>query len=164
MRDAARIQRRAHLGDIGLVHRALGLALLEVPDRSGRAGGQCRRQRRGEDEAGGKRPHEIDQVLRPGDVAAHHAEGLAQRALDHGQPVHQPLALGNAAAARAVHADRMHLVEIGHRAVLVGDVADFADRRDIAVHRIDALEGDQLRRRRIVPGSSAGRGRASHCA
>jgi hypothetical protein len=45
-----------------------------------------------------------------------------------GDAVHQPLALGNAAAARAVHADRVDLVDIGHRAVLVADVADLGDR------------------------------------
>ena len=56
------------------------------------------------------------------------------------------VALGNAAAARAVHADGMDLVEIGQRVVLVGEVADRGDRRDVAVHRIDALEGDQLGR------------------
>ena len=39
------------------------------------------------------------------DIAAHHAERLAQRALDHVDAVHQPFALGNAAAARAVEAD-----------------------------------------------------------
>ena len=39
-------------------------------------------------------------------------------------PVGDLVALGNAAAARAVHADRMDLVEIGERVVLVGEVAD----------------------------------------
>jgi len=36
------------------------------------------------------------------------------------------------------------LVEIGHRAVSVGDVAEFAHWRDVAVHRIDRLEADEL--------------------
>ena len=58
------------------------------------------------------------------------------------------VALGNAAAARAVHADGVDLVEIGHRAVLLGEIADRRDRRDVAVHRVDALEGDELRARR----------------
>ena len=39
----------------------------------------------------------------------------------------------------------MNLVEIGHRAVTVRDVAQFADRRDVAVHRIDRFEAHQLR-------------------
>ena len=47
---------------------------------------------------------------------------------------------------RAVQADRVDLVEIGHGVVRVGDVAEFGDRRDVAVHRIDGLEGDELRR------------------
>ena len=62
------------------------------------------------------------------------------------------VALGNAAAARAVHADRMDFVEVGQRVVLVGEVADRGDRRDVAVHRIDALERDQLGRVRILGG------------
>jgi hypothetical protein len=67
-------------------------------------------------------------VFRAGDVTAHHAERLAQRALDHVEPVHQAFALGNAAAARAVHADGMDFIEVGHRVVLFGDVADLGDR------------------------------------
>ena len=38
----------------------------------------------------------------------------------------------------------MHLVEIGHRAIAVGDVAQLADRGDVAIHRIDRLEADEL--------------------
>ena len=53
---------------------------------------------------------------------------------------------------RAVHADRMHLVEIGQRIVLVGQVADRMDRRDITIHRIDALERDQLGHVRVFGG------------
>ena len=59
--------------------------------------------------------------------------------------MHRAFALGDAAAAPAVHADRVHLVDIGHGAVLIGEVADGVDRRDVAVHRIDALEDDELR-------------------
>jgi hypothetical protein len=59
--------------------------------------------------------------------------------------VHDAVALGNAAAARTVKPDRMHLVEIGHCSELVGDIAEFADRRDVAVHRIDRLEANKLR-------------------
>ncbi len=88
-------------------------------------------------------------AARAGDVAAHDAEGLAERAFDDGEAVHQAFALGNAAAARAVHADGMHFVEIGHRAVLVGEIAEFLDRRNVAIHRIDGFEGNDLRRARI---------------
>jgi hypothetical protein len=58
--------------------------------------------------------------------------------------VHDPVALGDAAAARAVKPDGMHLIEIGHRAEVVGDGAEFADRGDVAIHRIDRLEADEL--------------------
>ena len=61
-----------------------------------------------------------------------------------------PSRFGNAAAARAVHADRMDLVEIGQRAIAVGEVADRGDRGDVAVHRIDAFERDQLGRLGIL--------------
>ena len=108
--------------------------------------------RRREDEAGGKRADEVAKRGRCGDIAAHHAEGLAERSLDDGQAIHQTFALGDAAATRTVHADGVHLVEIGHGAILVGEIADFLDRRDIAVHRIDGLEGDHLRRLGIGSG------------
>ena len=56
----------------------------------------------------------------------------------------RPSRLGDAAAARAVKADRVDLVEIGERAVGFGDVADLGDGRDVAVHGIDRLEGHEL--------------------
>ena len=59
--------------------------------------------------------------------------------------MHLPLARADAAAARPVHADRVHLVAIGHRVVFLGEIADRLDRRDVAVHRVEALEHDQLR-------------------
>ena len=48
------------------------------------------------------------------------------------------------AAARAVQANGVDLVQVGHGAVPLCHVADVADRGDVAVHRIDALERDQL--------------------
>src|SRR5918994_30766 len=56
----------------------------------------------------------------------------------------QPFALGDAAAARSVHADGMDLVDIGHSVVALGKIDDLLDRRDVTIHRIDALEDDQL--------------------
>jgi hypothetical protein len=82
----------------------------------------------------------VDDHLVRRDIAAHHAERLAQRAFDDGDAVRRFIALGNAAAARAVHADGVNFVAIGERVVLVGQVADRVDRRDVAVHRIDAFE------------------------
>ena len=43
----------------------------------------------------------------------------------------------------------MHLVEVGERVVALGHVADFGDRRDVAVHRVDAFEHHQLGQRRV---------------
>src|SRR5215472_18234561 len=43
-----------------------------------------------------------------------------------------------------VKSDGMDLVEIGHGTEALGDVAQFADRGDVAVHRIDGLEADEL--------------------
>ncbi len=80
-----------------------------------------------------------------GDIAAEAAERLGERAFQDIDAVHDAVALGDAAAARAVHADRMNLVDIGHGAVALGEIADLRQRRDVAVHRIKALAGDQLR-------------------
>jgi hypothetical protein len=44
----------------------------------------------------------------------------------------------------------MNLVEIGQRAEFVGQIADRLDRAEIAIHRIDRFEGDQLGRGRVV--------------
>ncbi len=96
--------------------------------------------------------HRVDHRAAGGDIAAERAEGLGQRPLDHVDAVHDAVAFGDAAAARPIHADRVHLVEVGHGAVCLGEVGDLPDRGDVAVHRIDRFEGDQLRplRRRLL--------------
>jgi hypothetical protein len=66
-------------------------------------------------------------------------------ALDDVNPRHDPLALGDARAPWPVHTDGVHLVEIGHRVIVLRELADTFERSDVAVHRIDALEQDQLR-------------------
>jgi hypothetical protein len=43
----------------------------------------------------------------------------------------------------------MDLVEIGHRAITLGDIANLCDWRDIAVHGVGRLETDELRPPRI---------------
>ena len=115
--------------------------------RGGRA--DRRRQRGGEDEAGRIGAHRIDQRAAPRDIAAQATERLGERALDHVDAPHHALLLGHAAAARTIHADGVHLVQIGHRAILLGEVANALDRRKVAVHRIEALEHDELGLRRI---------------
>jgi hypothetical protein len=45
---------------------------------------------------------------------------------------------------RAVQANRVNLVNISERIVPLGELHDPADRGDVSVHRIKALENDQL--------------------
>ena len=108
-------------------------------DRGGRRSADGRRQRRGEDEAWRIGTHRIDQRARAGDVAAKATERLGERAFDHVDTARDAVALADAAAARAVHADSMHLVDISHGAVALGEIADAVHRRDVAVHGIQVL-------------------------
>ena len=127
-----------------LVALAQGLIGLQVADAGKRPGRDRRGQGGREDEARRVAAHHVDQRRRGGDIAAHHAEGLGQRPLDHGEPVHDPFAFGDAGAARAVHADGVNLVQVGHGAVAFGNLADLSDRRYVALHRIDRFERHQL--------------------
>src|SRR5215470_2799860 len=87
----------------------------EVADASQSAGGENRGQRCGEDEPGRTTPEKVDHCRRSGNVAAHHAKGLAQGPLDRRQAMHGAVAFGNSTSARAVHANRVDLVDISHR-------------------------------------------------
>ena len=57
----------------------------------------------------------------------------------------QALGLQQAAALGAMHADRMRLVDVGQRTVAARHRQQGAQRRDVAVHRVQRLEGHQLR-------------------
>ena len=57
----------------------------------------------------------------------------------------EALALGDAAAAFAIEADGVDLVDVGQRIPALRRVEDLLDRRDVAVHRIEAFEHDELR-------------------
>ena len=116
-----------------------------MPDRGGCGRADRRRQGGGEDETGRIGANGVDNLGTCRDIAAEAAEGLGKRAFQDVDAVHDAVTLSNAAAARAVHADRVHFVDIGHRAVFLGEIADLRKRRDIAVHRIKALADDQLR-------------------
>ena len=132
-----------------LMPLAFDRACLQMADAGQRAGGHGRRQRGGEDEAGGETADEVADRRRGSDIAADDTECLGQRAFDHGQTMAHAFAVGDAAAARAIKANAVDFVEIGHGIIGVRDVAELRDRRDIAIHRIDRLERDQLRRVRI---------------
>ena len=153
MRDRAFQDRETGRIEPGFQGRGAFLVLLaqmmggfEVFHAGARAGRQGRRQGRGEDEAGRHGADGVTDRAIGRDIAAHHAERLAQRTLDDVNAVHDPVALGNAGAPQAVEADRMDFVQIGQRAILVGQVADLLDRADIAIHGIDRLKGDHLGR------------------
>src|SRR4029077_8222612 len=101
---------------------ALDIAHLQMTDAGERAGDDGRRERGGEDEAWGIGAEGVAAGLCRGDITAHHAEALGERAIDDVDAMHHVLALSDTAAARAVKADRMHFVEISERVVLFGKV------------------------------------------
>src|SRR5258708_15942516 len=103
------------------------------------------RQGRCKNESGGMGSDRVDDRVAGGDIAAKRPEGLGQRSLDDVDARHHAVLLGNSGAAWPVHADGMHLVQIGHRVIALCKVADRREWSDVAVHRIDALEHDQLR-------------------
>lgn len=135
----------AQLGGLGMQAIALGTAGLEVLDAGQAAGGDRRRQRSGEDETHGEGTHGIDDHLGRGDIAADHTDGLGHGALDDVHLVRHAQLGGDTGAARAVHAHRMHLVEVGEGVVALGDRDDLGDWGNVAVHRVDRLEHHDLR-------------------
>src|SRR6202000_289409 len=68
-------------------------------------------------------------------------EAVAAAGTAGGQPA---VLFGDSGAARSIHANGMYLVQIGHGVIVLGKVADRGEWGDVAVHRIDALEHDQL--------------------
>ena len=109
-------------------------------------------KRCGEDKAVCDAADDIYQCLGPGHIAADHAETLCQRAFDERQAVSDAFAFSNAATLWSVEADSVHLVEVGQSPVSFCKVTNLSDRRDISVHAVDALEGDQLWSVRICSG------------
>ena len=59
-----------------------------------------------------------------GDIAAETAERFRKRPFDDVDAMRDTLALGDAAAARTIHADGVDFVHIGHGIVLLGEIAD----------------------------------------
>src|ERR1700722_878678 len=103
------------------------------------------RQRAREDEARREAPHKIAQRRAAGDITAHHAETFGESALNYRQTIAETFAFRDPATARAVEADRVYLVEISHGAVRIRSIAEFRDGADVAVHRINRFEGNELR-------------------
>ena len=141
---AGRLEHRLQPPDIALLSRALLRMGSDVLHSREGTRGQMRAKRGCEDEAVREAADDVDQQRGPGDIAAHHPEGLGERSLDERHPMRHAIALRDAAAAHAVETDRVDLVEIGDGAVLFGDVADRRDRSHIAVHAVDAFKGHDL--------------------
>ena len=85
------------------------------------------------------------EVLAPGDVAAHHADRLGQRADLDVDPAVEVEVVDRAAPVAAQHARRVGVVDHDRRLVSLGHVADARERRDVAVHREHAVGDDQDR-------------------
>ena len=110
-----------------------------------RRGGDRGRQRRGEDEAAGVAAHAVDHGGRPGDEATQRPVALGQAALHDRDVGRCTQELRHAGALMSVRPRSVRLVEGGQRAVLDGERADLAQRRDVAVHGVDGLERDDAR-------------------
>ena len=122
-------------------------------DRLERAGGDRRRERVGEEV--GPRPlaQQVDDRLRRGDEAAHAAaERLAERAGDDLDAVAGAGQRRRAAALLAEMPVRMAIVDHDDGAVALGEIADLRELGDVAVHREDAVGGDQLEARAVGVG------------
>src|SRR5262245_2000244 len=126
--------------------RPFDLAYFQMSNRGESTGGDCGRERCGKNEARRIRAEGVAAGSARSNIATHHAEALGEGAVDDVDAMHYAVALGDAAATRTVKANRMYLIEISQRAILLGKVADRSDRSDMAVHRVDALEHDDLRR------------------
>ncbi len=134
---------------LALMAGALVVRVLQMLDRRTGSGAERRRQGGGEDELGSIGPDGVDDRLLPGDVAAHGAEALGQRALDDIDAVGQSVAVGDAAAARSVDAHGMDFVDVGQGAIFLGEIGDLCDRRHVTIHRIDRLEDNELGARAV---------------
>ena len=130
--------------------RAAVVGRLGDVDGLERAGRDGRRQRVREQI--GPRPlaQQVDDGLRRGDEAAHAAaERLAERAGDDLDALARAGQRRRAAAALAEMPVRMAIVDHDEGAVALGEVADLAELRDVAVHREDAVGGDELEARAV---------------
>ena len=136
---------------------ALRLVLQDVDRRDARRGHGRRLGRREE-----QRPAALDQVilevLVARDVAAHHADGLAT-ACRPGCRRGRGGRNGRSCRGRSCPARRLACASstMTRRLVAIRDVADAGQRRDVAVHREDAVRDDQDRAVRAVRAAAGAR-------
>ncbi len=116
----------------------------EQPERGQRGRGVRRRNAHAVNEAGGRVLEILDDGLAAGDVAAATAERLAQRPHPQVDVVGVDVEVfADAAPVRAEHADGMGLVDHQEGLVLLLDLDELRQVRDVAVHAVDAFDGDQ---------------------
>ncbi len=106
----------------------------QMPHAGHRTGGNSGRQRCCENKARRERADGVHKIGFGGDIAAHNAERFCQRSLDNVDARHQPFTVGNAATAWPIHAHGMHFVEIGEGIVFFGQITNFLDRCNVAIH------------------------------
>ncbi len=86
----------------------------------------------------------VDQVARSADIPAQRADCLGQRAHLH---IHASMAaevIDAAAAVAAQNAGGMRIVDHHDGAILLGQIGEFVNRADVAVHRENAIGDEQL--------------------
>ena len=109
-------------------------------------GADRRRRRRGRvDERPGGVDEQLDQLGRGAGVGAVAAERLAERADDHVDLAGEPGGGDRPASAGPERAGAVRLVDHQQAVVAAGELDELAQRRDVAVHREDAVGDDQPR-------------------
>ena len=102
------------------------------------------RKRGGEDVRAADEPQDLELRMVRDAEAADGADGLGEGADDEVDVVDHALLFSDTAAVLADEAHRMGLVDQHHRAIFLRDGDHLLERRDVAEHRIDAFEHDQL--------------------
>src|ERR1700722_16273311 len=116
-----------------------------MPHRRSRCGADWWRQRGGKDEPGSIRSECVHQIGTSSNVSAEAPESLGERAFDDINPMHRAITRHHPCSARAIHPDGVDLVAISQGVVALSDIAEAANRGDIAIHGVQAFEHDQLR-------------------
>ena len=144
-REAELRHLRAEAVGIGVELLAQRIALLDQVEDLQRRARDRRHQRVGEEIGPRALAQPVDHFALARRVAAGRAaQRLAERAGDDVDPALDAAMLGRAAAMLADEADRVAVVHHDHRAVFLREVADAFQIGDDAVHREDAVGGDQL--------------------
>lgn len=144
------------LASADLLQLAGVVALHENLDGSRGTGQDGRRQGGREDKLRSEGTDDVDEARRTCNVTANVSVGLAERASDDVDTVHDgargaavglnlPVqVLSNTCTARTIHANGVNLVEESDGAVTLGEVADLCDRTDGTAHAVNRLESDDL--------------------